>query len=405
MRYFASALALSAGLAALPAGAEVKLSDDVIRIGVINDQTGGYSDYQGPGSVAAARMAIADFGGTLNGKKIELLVGDHQNKTDIGSGIARRWMDQDGVDMMIDFGNSSISLAVQELTRDKTVTIHVSTASDALYGEKCSRTGFMWNYDSYAIGQAIGRSARETGAETWYMIVADYGFGTAMEAALTEVVKETGGKVLGSVRHPVGTTDFSSFVLQAQASGAQMVALLNAGDDTTNSIKQASDFGLVQGGQSLVGTVFYVTNVHGLGLDVAQGLRVATPFIWNQDAESIAFTERWRKEAGTENAPTHLHAGVYSGTLHYLRAVAAAGTDDSLTVAEKMREMPVDDFYGKGSPIRADGRVMRDMYFAEVKKPEESTGPWDYYKILATMPAADVIRPVEKGNCGYLKKG
>ena len=319
--------------------------------------------------------------------------------------MARRWMDIDGVDMLIDFGNSAVSLAVQELTRDKRVTIHVSSASDALFGEKCSPTGFMWNYDTTAIAQGIGKAVVRTGGDTWYFITADYAFGQAMERQLTSVVTAAGGRVIGSVRHPVGTMDFGSYILQAQASGAKTIGILNAGEDTTNAIKAAADFGLVKGGQKLAGTTFYIQNVQSLGLPVAQGLQVVSPWYWDESDASRAFTARWRVAMKTDRAPTHLHAGVYSAVLAYLRAVEAAGTDESRAVAAKMRELPANDpVFGQGSRVRADGRLMKNFHLVEVKSPTETRGPWDYYKILAELPAAEIIRPLDQGHCPYVVK-
>ena len=393
--------AASNASAASNAGA---VSDDVVRIAVINDRSGPYSDFNGEGSVVAARLAIADFGPAVLGHPIDLISGDHQNKPDVGIGLARRWMDTDGVDMMVDFGNSAVSLAVQDLTQGKRVAIHVASASDALFGAKCSPTGFLWNYDTTAIANAIGKSAVEAGGESWYFITADYAFGHAMEKQLTTVIEKAGGKVLGHVRHPVGNTDFSSFLLQAQASGAKMVAVLNAGEDTTNTIKQAAEFGLVDAGQKLAGTTFYILNVHGLGLEAAQGLQVVTPFYWDRNDASREFTRRWREAMNTDRAPTHPQAGVYSAVLAYLRAIEAAGTDEAMAVSARMKQLPVDDFYGENSRIREDGRLMKDMFLVEVKSPADSTGPWDYYKVLAQMPADEIIRPMSEGGCPFVGK-
>lgn len=397
-RAFLSAAVCTAALAA-PAVAQV--SGDAVRVGVLNDQSGPYADPQGPGSVASARLAIRDFGGTVLGKPIELVIGDHQNKADIGANIARKWIDVDGVDTLVDFGNSAVSLAVQDLAKNKAVVLNVSSVTDKLFGENCSPTGFVWNYDSSTIANAIGRAAVQASGDTWFLIVADYSFGHSLQEQIERVVVEAGGKVVGAARHPVNTTDFSSFLVQAQGSGAKVVAVLNAGENTTNTLKQASEFGITQGGQKLAATTFYLTNVHSLGLEAAQGLQFAVPFYWDQDDASREFTRRWREERGNGNAPTHLQAGVYSAVLAYLRAVEAAGTDDPVKVSQKLRELPVDDFYAKGAKVRADGRLMKGMTLYEVKTPAESTGPWDYLKPIKEMSAEAIIRPLSESNCPY----
>ncbi len=395
---FLSAAVCTAALAA-PAAAQV--SGDAVRVGVLNDQSGPYADPQGPGSVASARLAIRDFGGTVLGKPIELIVGDHQNKADIGANIARKWIDVDGVDTLVDFGNSAVSLAVQDLAKNKAVVLNVSSVTDRLFGENCSPTGFVWNYDSSTIANAIGRAAVQASGDTWFLIVADYSFGHSLQEQIERVVVQAGGKIVGAARHPVNTTDFSSYLVQAQGSGAKVVAVLNAGDNTTNTLKQASEFGITQAGQKLAATTFYLTNVHSLGLEAAQGLQFAVPFYWDQDDASREFTRRWREERGNGNAPTHLQAGVYSSVLAYLRAVEAAGTDDPVKVSQKLRELPVDDFYAKGAKVRADGRLMKGMTLYEVKTPAESTGPWDYLKPIQEMSAEAIIRPLSESNCPY----
>ncbi|MFS8037949.1 ABC transporter substrate-binding protein [Xanthobacter sp. AM11] len=385
-----------------PAGAPVaQPSNGVVRIGVLNDQAGPYSDPQGPGSVASAQLAIKDFGGKVLGKSIELVVGDHQNKADIGASIARKWIDVEGVDAIVDFGNSAVSLAVQDLARNKAVILNVSSVTDRLFGENCSPTGFVWNYDSSTIANAIGRAAVKGGGDTWFLIVADYSFGHSLQQQIERVVVPAGGKIVGVARHPVATSDFSAYLVQGQASKAKVIAVLNAGDNTTNTLKQAAEFGIVEGGQKLAATTFYITNVHSLGLKAAQGLQFVVPFYWDQDDAAREFTRRWRAERGTQNAPSHLQAGVYSAVLAYLRAVEAAGTDDPVKVSEKIHELPVNDFYAKGAKVRADGRLMKGMTLYEVKSPAESKGPWDYLKAVRDMPAEDVIRPLSESNCPF----
>ncbi len=394
-------LSFAFGVGTLAGAAAAEPSGGAVRIGVLNDQAGPYADPQGPGSVASARLAIKDFGGTVLGKPIDLVVGDHQNKADLGASIARKWIDVDGVDAIVDFGNSAVSLAVQELAKNKAVILHVSSVSDKLFGANCSPTGFMWNYDASTIANAMGRATVKSGGDTWFLIVADYSFGHSLQEQIERVVVPAGGKIVGVARHPVATTDFSAYLLQAQASKAKVIAVLNAGDNTTNTLKQAAEFGIVEGGQKLAATTFYLTNVNSLGLKAAQGLRFVVPFYWDQDDAAREFTRRWRAERGTTNAPTHLQAGVYSAVLAYLRAVEAAGTDDPVKVSEKMRELPVNDFFAKGAKVRADGRLMKGMTLYEVKSPAESKGPWDYLKPIREMPAEEIIRPLSESHCPY----
>lgn len=375
------------------------ISDNVVRIGIMNDQSGPASDVTGPGSVHAARLAIEDFGPTVHGAKIDLVVGDHQNKADIGSGIARQWYERQGVDMIADFGNSAVSLAVQSLSRDRgKVVMHVGSATDRIFGADCSPTGFMWLYDTYAIARALAKGNVAAGAKTWFILAADYAFGHSMEGQLKKLVPEIGGEVVGSVRHPLYGTDFSSFILQAQASKANVVALANAGPDTINAIKQAAEFGLNKQGQNLAATTFYLPNVHSLGLPVAQGLRVVTGFYWDRNDDTRAFDKRFRKLSGG-TPPDHVHAGVYSAVLAYLRAVDAAGTDDGAKVSQTLKTLPVNDMFAEGARVREDGRLMNDLFLAEVKKPADSKQPWDYYTIVARLKADDIIRPLDQGGC------
>lgn len=395
---------LAATALSAPAMATDKVSGNVVRIGVMNDQTGPLSSFSGPGSVIAARLAVQDFGGKVLGAPIEVIAADHQNKPDIAVARAREWFDIGGVDLITDLGNSAISLAIQDIGRSGgKMIIHAGSGADRLYGEDCSETGFIWTYDTYTFSQAIGQALSAGKDSKWFYIAADYAYAKAMEARMTPVIEQNGGKVVGAVRHPVGTTDFASFILQAQASGAQNIALLNTGDDTATTIKQAAEFGLADTGQSLVGSVIYLQTVKALGLPVAQGLKFITAFYWDRNDETRAFAERFFKEAG--GMPSQVHAGVYSSTLAYLRAVEAAGTDDGKTVGAKLRELPVNDFFGEGAHVRPDGRLMNNVYLVEVKKPEESKRDWDFYKVLSTLKAEDVVRPLDAGNCPLVKKG
>lgn len=388
-------------LVASAAAASAQVSDDRVKIGILNDQAGPGSEVSGKGSIIAATLAIEDFGKTVLGKPIELVAADHQNKPDIGMNIARKWFDADQVDMIADFSNSAVSLAVQSLAREKgKVLYHVGTASDRLYGQDCSPLGFMWLYDSYSIAQAVAKANIALGAKTWFILTTDYAFGHSMQAQLTSVIESSGGKVVGSARHPLYTSDFASFILQAQSSGAKVIALANTAADTMNSIKQASEFGLDKSGQNLVATTFYISNVHGLGLAAAKGLRAVEGFYWDRTPETRKFSERFMKLSGG-SAPSQVHASVYSAVLDYLRAVEAAGTDEGAKVAEKVRNMPVNDMFAEGAKVRPDGRLENDLFLLEVKSPEQSKGPWDYYTVLKRMRAAEILRPVGEGGCKF----
>jgi branched-chain amino acid transport system substrate-binding protein len=397
-----AAVGLLAGAAQAQQG---KISNDVVKIGVLNDQSSLYADISGQGSVVAARMAAEDVGGKVLDKPIEIIFADHQNKPDVGAAIARRWIDEEGVDAISDVPTSSVALAIQGITRDKKrIFLMSGPASSDLTGKQCSPYGFHWTYDTYALANGTGAAMVKQGGDTWYFLTADYAFGHALERDTSNAVKEAGGKVLGSVRHPLNTNDFSSFLLQAQGSGAKVIGLANAGGDTINSIKQASEFGIVQGGQKLAGLLVFITDVHALGLKTANGLVVTTAYYWDQNDDTRKWAKRYMERMGGK-APTMVQAGVYSGVKHYLEAIKAAGTDDPDAVAKKMRETKINDFMTKDGTIREDGRVMRDMYLVEVKKPEESKGPWDYYKILRTIPANEAYRPLDKGECPLVKKG
>jgi branched-chain amino acid transport system substrate-binding protein len=389
--------ALVSSIAAAP-GARCQVSDDVVKIGVLNDQSGLYADLGGPGAVVAARMAVEDAGGTVLGKPVEIVVADHQNKADIGAAIARRWFDAEKVDMAIGFDNSSVALAIEQLAAEHNrIAIAGAVGSTAFTGKACTPTEASWLYDSYALTTSLARSVVAAGRDTWFFVTVDYAFGHSLEADATSAVLAAGGKVLGSVRHPLNTADFSSYLLQAQASGAKVVALANGGGDMTNAIKQAGEFGLIRGGQTVVSLLVFISDVHSMGLQTAQGLKFATAFYWDRDDDSRAWSKRFFARHG--RMPTMAQAAVYSAIRHYLLAIAAAGTDEAKAVMAKMREIPVNDFYAKNGRLREDGRLVHDMYFAEVKAPSQSTGPWDDYKILGTIPGDIAFRSLADGGC------
>src|SRR6266480_2896123 len=371
----------AAALAFAGGAAHAQVSDGVIRIGVLNDQSSLYADLAGQGSVIAARMAVEDFGAAKKGMKVEIVSADHQNKPDVGSAIARQWYDVDKVDVIFDVPNSGVALAVNQITRDKGKALIVSGAASAdLTGKACSPNTVHWTYDTWMLANGTGNAIVKTGGDTWFFLTADYAFGHALERDTEAVVLKAGGKVLGKVRHPLNTQDFSSFLLQAQSSKAKIIGLANAGGDTTNAIKQAAEFGIVKGGQNLAGLLVFITDVHGLGLNNAQGLILTESFYWDYNDQTRAFAKRFAA-ADRGVHPTMVHAGVYAGVLHYLKAVEALKSDDGTKVIQKMKEIPTDDpLFGKGR-IRQDGRKVHPAYLLEVKKPSESKYPWDYYKI------------------------
>src|SRR6516164_11744106 len=370
---FLAAAAMGTILLAQPAAAQVK-------IGVLNDQSGVYADYGGKNSIEAAKMAIEDFGGEVLGQKIELVTADHQNKPDLAVAIARRWYDTEGVDMITELTTSSVALAVQELSKEKKkIDIVVGAATSRLTGDACTPYGFHWAHDTRALAVGTGGALTKAGGDSWFFLTADYAFGYALEKDTTEIVAANGGKVVGSVRVPLNSSDFSSFLLQAQSSKAKIVGLANAGLDTTNSIKQAAEFGIVKQGQKLAGLLMTLAEVNSLGLDAAQGLVLTEGFYWDHDDQSRAFSERFFKRTG--RMPSMIHAGTYSATLSYLKAVKSAGTKDAEAVAKKLKELPVDDAFAKGK-VQENGSMIHDMYLFEVKKPSESKKPWDYYKQL-----------------------
>ncbi|WP_092171456.1 ABC transporter substrate-binding protein [Bosea sp. OK403] len=375
-----------------------------VKAGVLNDRSGLYADLSGEGSVIAARLAVEDFKAAEKGIKVEIVSADHQNKPDVGSTIARQWYDQDGVDLILDVPTSSVALAVNQITKEKNkIHINSGAASSDLTGKACTPNTIHWTYDTYALAQGTGGAMVKAGGDSWFFLTADYAFGHALERDATEVITKNGGKVLGAVRTPFPGTDFSSFLLQAQASKAKVIGLANAGGDTINSIKQAGEFGIVAGGQKLAGLLVFASDVHALGLQTAQGLVLTEAFYWDTNDQTRAWSERFAK-LNNGKKPTMVQAGVYSGLLHYLKAVEAAKSKDTATVMAKMKEMPTDDpLFGKGT-VRADGRKMHDMYLFEVKKPSESKGPWDYYKQLAVLPADKAFRPLSESECPLVKK-
>jgi branched-chain amino acid transport system substrate-binding protein len=377
-----------------------QISDGVIKIGVMNDMSGTYADLAGPGSVLAARLAIEDLGDLVKGLKIEVIGADHQNKPDIGSNIVRQWIDVDKVDVIVDVPTSSVALAVNEIVKEKNKVFLVSgAAASDLTGPRCSPNTIHWTYDTWALANGTGNAIVKTGGDTWFFLTADYAFGHALERDTAAVVNKNGGKVVGQVRHPFPGQDFSSFLLQAQASKAKIIGLANAGADTTNAIKQAAEFGITQKGQNLAGLLVFLTDVHSLGLKTAQGLIFTEAWYWDMNDANRAFAKRFAA-ANRGIHPSMIHAGVYSAVTHYLKTVAALknDSDGKAIVAEMKKNKTKDALFGEGE-IRADGRKIHPMYLFEVKKPEESKGPWDYYKLRATIPANEAFRPLNEGKC------
>jgi branched-chain amino acid transport system substrate-binding protein len=372
-----------------------------LKIGVMEGFSGVYGDLTA-GEVEAMQLAIEDVGGKVLGRPVEILSADHQTKPDVGAQIARRWYDVDGVKMITGLGTSSVALAVRKISQEKgLIDINTGAASADLTGPACSETGAHWVYDTYALANVTGAAMVKAGGDSWYFLTADYAFGHALERDVTAVVKAAGGKVVGSVRHPLSTQDFSSFLLQAQGSKAKVIGLANAGQDTINSIKQAGEFGITKGGQKLAGLLVFATDVQSLTLPVAQGLVLTESFYWDLNDETRAWTKRYR--AKKDRLPSMLTAGVYSSTLHYLKAVQAAGTDDAKPVMAKMRELPVNDVMTKNGKLREDGRLVRDMYLFEVKSPSESKGKDDIYKLISTVPGDQAYRPLKDGKCPFVK--
>jgi branched-chain amino acid transport system substrate-binding protein len=374
-----------------------------VKLGVLNDMSGLYADISGPGSVVAAKMAVDDFKAANKGIKVEIVSADHQNKPDTGSSIARQWYDRDGVDMILDVTTSSVALAVSEVTREKNKIFMPSGGGTSdLTGSKCTPNNVHWTYDTWALANGTGTAMTKRGGDSWYFLTADYAFGAALERDTSAAVLKAGGKVLGAVKHPLSGSDFSSQLLQAQGSKAKVIALANAGTDTTNVIKQASEFGITQGGQNLAGLLVFSSDVKALGLKAAQGLVLTEGFYWDLNDQTRAFSKRFAAQFGGK-MPTSAQAGVYSSIIHYLKAVEATKGKDTAALMAKMKATPVDDaLFGKGV-VRVDGRVTHPMYLFEVKKPEESKGEWDLYKTLATIPADEAFRPLADGGCPLVK--
>jgi len=402
MTRFLTLAAALAATTALPAFAQ-EISDGKVKIGILNDQSGVYADFGGTGSVEAAKMAAEDFGGKVLDAPIEIVSADHQNKPDIASNIAREWYDTEQVDTIMELTTSSVALAVQGLSQEKKkIDIVTGAATTDLAGKACSPYGFHWVYDTHSQAVGTGGALVKAGGDSWFFITADYAFGYSLEAQTSEFVKAAGGEVLGSVRVPLSTTDFSSFLLQAQSSGAKVIGLANAGLDTQNAIKGASEFGIVQAGQKLAALLFTIAEVHGLGLDAAQGLSLTEGFYWDRDDQSREFGKRFLERTG--RMPNMNQAGTYSAVLQYLKAIQAAGTDETEAVAAKLHEMPVDDVFARGGTVGPNGRMFYDMYLMEVKKPEDSKGEWDYYDILATIPGNEAFIDPAKSGCPLVQQ-
>jgi branched-chain amino acid transport system substrate-binding protein len=378
------------------------ISDGVVKIGVLTDMSGVYSDVGGAGSVIAAQMAAEDFGSKVLGAPIEVVVADHQNKTDIASSRAREWYESQKVDMITDMNNSAVGLAVVNIARkDNKIAINNGAGTIALTNDNCAPTSIHYTYDTYALAHGTARSVVAHGGDTWYFLTADYAFGKALEDDVSSVVKSSGGKVLGSVRHPLNANDFSSFLMSAQSSKAKIIGLANAGRDTINAIKTAREFKITEK-QKLAGLLVFIQDIHSIGLDTAQGIYVTTAFYWDRDEASRAWSKRFFQRAG--KMPSMIHAGVYSSTRHYLKAIQAAGTDNADAVMAKMKATPVDDFFSRGGIIRPDGRMIHDMYLVQVKTPQESKYAWDYYKVIATIPKEEAFKPLAQSTCPLVNK-
>src|SRR5580698_4541171 len=382
---------------------EEKISDGVVKIGMIEDMSSIYADITGIGAVTAAKMAVEDFGGKVLGKPVEVVSADHQNKADIAAATAREWFDTGHVDALMDVAASATALAAIDVAKTKNkIAVLNGPGSARITNEACTPVSIHYTYDNYALSHGTGSAVVKAGYDTWFFLTADYAFGHDLEQNTAAVVKASGGQVLGSVRVPINTADFSSALLQAQTSKAKAIGLANAGADTTNAIKQAAEFGLVRGGQKLAGLLIFVNDVNTLGLQTAQGMLLTNAFYWDRDDESRTWSRRYFQRMN--RMPNMVQAGIYSATMHYLRAVAAAGSDDTQAVMDKMRAMPINDFFAKDGRIRADGRMVHDMYLYEVKKPDESKEAWDYYKLVATIPADQAFTPLSESKCPLVKK-
>lgn len=393
-------LGLVAAFALAGGAARADISDGAVKIAVLNDMSGIYAASSGPGTVEAVRMAVEDFGGTVLGKPIEVLFADHQNKPDVGVTITNRWIDVDKVDVIVDVPNSAIAIAVQDIAREKNrVFIGGGAGTAQLTGDKCSPTGVHYIYDTYSLAATAGKAAVERLGKSFFFLTVDYTFGPQLEGAVTHFVTQAGGKVSGGVKHPLATPDFSSFILQAQSSGAEVIALANAAGDTANAIKAANEFGVIKAGQHILALLALAPDIKAIGLEQAQGIYLASPFFWNRTPEAAEWSRRYYQR--TRAMPSMAQAGAYSYAMHYLRAVQEAGTDEARAVVRKMKELPIDDFFAKGY-IRKDGRMVHDMYLVQVKSPQESTEDWDLFKLIETIPGEQAFRPLEAGNCPLL---
>lgn len=407
-RYFVTS-AIAAATAVFLSGvstgamAQGKLSGDSVKIGVLTDMSGVYADYGGPGAVAAAKLAVQDFGGKMFGKPIEVVNADHQNKPDIAKNITQQWFDRDGVDMTVENLNSAVALTVQALGKEKNkITIVTGAATARMTNEDCAPgTGIHYLMDTIALSNVVGKAIVKDGGDSWFFLTADYAFGHSLEKDTGDVVKAAGGTVKGAVRHPLSTGDFSSFLLQAQSSGAKVVGLANAGGDTVNSIKAAAEFGLTKK-QNLAALLMLLTDVHAIGLNTAQGLYLTEGWYWDLNPETRAWAQKY--EAVMKKKPNSNHASVYSSTMHYLKAIQAAGTDDTAAVMKKMQETPINDMFAKNGKLRTDGRMVHDMYLFQVKKPSESKGPWDYYNLKGTIKGEDAFQPLAQSRCPAFAK-
>jgi len=402
MHKLIAAVAAGFAIAATGGTAQAQISDNVVKLGVLTNMSSLYADATGKGSLAAVEMAVADYGGKVAGVPIQIVSADHQNKPDVGVNIARNWYDNEKVDAVLDVPTSSVALPVSALTREKNrININSGGGSSDITGAQCSPNTVHWTYDTYALSNVAGKAMVKRGEDTWFFVTADNAFGVTLERDAANVVTASGGKVLGDVRHPVNSPDFSSFLREAQASGAKVVALANAGGDTTNALKQAADLGITQAGQKIIALLMEITDTHTLGIKATQGLIVTDAFYWDMNDETRAFSGRFMERVG--HMPTMIQAGLYSATMHYLKAIEAVGTDEAPKVMAQMRATPVNDFFAKGGKIRIDGRMVHDMYLFEVKKPEQSRNAWDLYNLIATVPGDEAYRPLDKGGCPLVK--
>ena len=394
----ASSIAIAAAAALAATTAQAEISDGELRIGYLADMSGTYRDLAGPGGLEALRMAVEDFGGSVNGAPIQVFSADDRNSADVGANTVREWVDTRNVDMVAGMVASSVTIAVTNVLKENDKLGIVSgSAASSITNEHCSPNHIHWVYDTYPLANGTAKAIVDQGGDTWFMLTADYAFGHALEGDVTRVVEESGGEVVGGVRHPFPTDDFSSYILQAQGSGAKIIGLANAGADTVNAISTASQFGVVEAGQQLAGLLVFLNDVHAMGLETTQGLLLTTGWYWDMDDESREWSERYYERMN--RMPTMVQAGIYSSTMHYLQAVEATGSDDAATVREYMMEQPINDFFARNGRLREDGRMVHDMYLAQVKSPADSTGEWDLYEILATIPAEEAYRPLSESQC------